>query len=381
MTEFFDLTIPMNPWVVLPLVFFAAIVLAYIVNIIALWTLRRTFYRHNEELRGRFYRLIEAYLFPLLIIGALLIITDNAPLPPKILKAADKLLVFLELLIAVFLLGRATLLVFRNAETRYDAIRNIGGPVEIIIKIVFVAVGGTIILDNLGISITPILTTLGIGSLAVAIALQDTLGNFFAGLYVKADRFIEPGQYVRLESGEEGYVSHIGWRSTRIRMLPNNMVIVPNSKIVQSIITNYYLPEKELAVLVQVGVHYDSDLRKVEQVTCEVAKDVLRSVAGGIATFEPFIRYHTFNQSSIDFSVILRAREFTDNFLIKHEFIKRLQERYRQERITIPFPIRTVYMPAQEGDGKKAPGVREHDRVRDRKSRIENLKSKIDEQG
>ncbi|HEY7163203.1 MAG TPA: mechanosensitive ion channel family protein [Candidatus Binatia bacterium] len=381
MTEFFDLTIPMNPWVVLPLVFFAAIVLAYIVNIIALWTLRRTFYRHNEELRGRFYRLIEAYLFPLLIIGALLIITDNAPLPPKILKAADKLLVFLELLIAVFLLGRATLLVFRNAETRYDAIRNIGGPVEIIIKIAFVAVGGTIILDNLGISITPILTTLGIGSLAVAIALQDTLGNFFAGLYVKADRFIEPGQYVRLESGEEGYVSHIGWRSTRIRMLPNNMVIVPNSKIVQSIITNYYLPEKELAVLVQVGVHYDSDLRKVEQVTCEVAKDVLRSVAGGIATFEPFIRYHTFNQSSIDFSVILRAREFTDNFLIKHEFIKRLQERYRQERITIPFPIRTVYMPAQEGDGRKAPGVREHDRVRDRKSRIENLKSKIDEQG
>ena len=130
-------------------------------------------------------------------------------------------------------------------------------------------------------------------------------------------------------------------------MLPNNMVVVPNSKIVQSNITNYCLPDKELAVLVQVGVHYDSDLAKVESVTCEVARDVLRTVPGGVPGFEPFIRFHTFNQSSIDFTVILRGREFVDNFLIKHEFIKRLQARYKKEGITIPFPIRTIYMKAE----------------------------------
>jgi small-conductance mechanosensitive channel len=366
MTEFFDLTIPMNPWVVLPLGFFVAIVIAYVINVVILWALRRVFHRSSEEFKGRFYRLIEVYLFPLLIIGALLIIVDNVPLPPKILKAAQKVLIFFELVIAVFLLARATLMVFRNAEARYEPMRNIRGPIEIIIKIVFVGVGSMIILDNLGISITPILTTLGIGSLAVAIALQDTLGNFFAGLYVKADRFIEPGQYVRLESGEEGYVAHIGWRSTRIRMLPNNMVIVPNSKIVQSIITNYYLPEKELAVLVQVGVHYDSDLRKVEQVTCEVAKEVLESVAGGVPSFDPFIRYHTFNQSSIDFSVILRGREFVDNFLIKHEFIKRLHARYKEERITIPFPIRTVYLQPGAANNNEVIGAGQQATVRNR---------------
>jgi small-conductance mechanosensitive channel len=90
-------------------------------------------------------------------------------------------------------------------------------------------------------------------------------------------------------------------------MLPNNIIVVPNSKLVHSNITNYYLPEKELAVLVQVGVHYESDLEKVKRVTCDVAKEVLQTVASGVSSFEPFIRYHTFNQSSIDFTVILRG--------------------------------------------------------------------------
>lgn len=95
-------------------------------------------------------------------------------------------------------------------------------------------------------------------------------------------------------------------------------------------------------MLVQVGVDYGSDLGHVERVTCEVAKETLHTVPGGVANFEPFIRYHTFGDSSINFTVILRAREFVDQFLLKHEFIKRLHERYEQEGLTIPFPIRTI---------------------------------------
>ena len=70
-------------------------------------------------------------------------------------------------------------------------------------------------------------------------------------------------------------------------------------------------------MLVQVGVHYDSDLKKVERVTNEVAKEIMGTVTGAVPGFEPFIRYHTFNQSSIDFTVILRAQRFVDNYLIK----------------------------------------------------------------
>lgn len=125
-------------------------------------------------------------------------------------------------------------------------------------------------------------------------------------------------------------------------MLPNNIVIVPNAKLSQAIITNYYLPDRELAVLVEIGVDYSSDLERVERITAEVARDVMRTVPGGVAIFEPFIRYHTFGEFSINFTVIMRAREFVDQYLIKHEFIKRLHVRYAKEGITIPFPTRTV---------------------------------------
>lgn len=211
-------------------------------------------------------------------------------------------------------------------------------------KVIVFIIGGLIILQALNISITPLLTALGVGGLAVALALQDTLSNLFAGIHVIAARNIRPGDYIKLDTGEEGYVVDITWRNTTIRALPNNMIIIPNSRIANAMITNYYLPDRELAVLVQVGIGYESDLEKVERVTIEVARDVMRTVPGGVPEFEPFIRYHTFGDFSINFTVILRAKEFTDQYLIKHEFIKRLHKRYNEEGIVIPFPIRTVYM-------------------------------------
>lgn len=354
MANFFGVKIPMSPWLVLAGIVILAAVLAYLINIVLLWALKRVVKKTVIQMDDRNLGLLERYLFPLLLVGALMFIADTIPLPPKVLKTGHQLLVLSGLLLAIFLLTKCVLVILRNLEVRYEAVGNIKGPIEIFTKIVFIAVGGMLILDNLGISLTPILTTLGVGSLGVAIALQDTLGNFFAGLYIKADRPIEVGHFIRLESGEEGYVSHIGWRSTRVRMLPNNMVVVPNSKLVQSVITNYYLPERELAVQVQVGVHYNSDLEEVERVTIEVAKEVLETVLGGVRSFEPHIRYHTFGESSVNFTVGLRADEFAGGFLLKHEFIKRLQARYKKEGITIPFPVRTIHF--ENGSDRLSPG-------------------------
>jgi small-conductance mechanosensitive channel len=97
-----------------------------------------------------------------------------------------------------------------------------------------------------------------------------------------------------------------------------------------------------------VGVSYESDLEHVEQVTIDVCKETLREVAGGVPDFEPFIRYHTFNDFSIQFTVILRGQDFVSQYLIKHEFVKRLHKRYREEDIVIPFPIRTLHTPGTE---------------------------------
>ncbi|MEO8077745.1 MAG: mechanosensitive ion channel family protein [Acidobacteriota bacterium] len=202
--------------------------------------------------------------------------------------------------------------------------------------------GLLIVLNGLGLSIAPMLTALGVGGLAVALALQEPLANFFAGVFITLAGQIRVGDYLKLDSGQEGYVVDFSWRSTRLRMLAHNLVLVPNAKLAQAILVNHSLPSRDLAVLVEVGVDYASDLDHVERVVAAVAREVMTEVQGGVPDFAPFIRFHTFGDSSINFTTILRAREFVDQYLIKHEFIKRLHARFDNEGIVVPFPIRTI---------------------------------------
>jgi small-conductance mechanosensitive channel len=202
-------------------------------------------------------------------------------------------------------------------------------------QLLVVLVGLLILLDSLGIRITPILTALGVGGLAVALALQDTLSNLFAGLYIITSRQIKPGDYIKLNTSEEGYVLDITWRNTKIKDGPNNMIIVPNAKLASATVTNYHEPDREVAVPVPVHVGYESDFNTVDRVTLAVAREVLRDVPGGVATFEPVIRYHAFGDTSINFTVVLRAKDIADQVRLKHEFITRLVRCYQQEGITL----------------------------------------------
>lgn len=204
------------------------------------------------------------------------------------------------------------------------------------------AIALMIILRSFGVEITPLVAGLGIGGLAIALALQDTLSNLFSGAFIVSDKAMKVGDYIEIEGGVKGYIEEIGWRSTRIRTLPNNLVIVPNSKIANSVLTNYNDPSPDMAVLVEVGVAYGSDLDKVEQVTVDVAKEVLQKTQGAVKDFAPFIRYHTFADSNINFTVILRGQTFVDQYLLKHEFIKTLKRRYDKEGIEISWPVRKV---------------------------------------
>ncbi|MDF3301770.1 mechanosensitive ion channel family protein [Streptomyces tropicalis] len=211
-----------------------------------------------------------------------------------------------------------------------------------ITRILVLAIGFLVVLQTLGISIAPMLTALGVGGLAVALALQDTLANLFAGVHILASKTVQPGDYIRLSTGEEGYVEDINWRQTTVRQLSNNLVVIPNGQLAKTNMTNFTRPEQRLTVLVQVGVGYDSDLEHVERVTMEVVADVMREITGALPEHEPAIRFHTFGDSRIGFTVILGVGEFSDQYRIKHEFIKRLHRRYREEGIRIPSPARTV---------------------------------------
>ncbi|MFD4526177.1 mechanosensitive ion channel family protein [Streptomyces sp. NPDC058470] len=211
-----------------------------------------------------------------------------------------------------------------------------------ITRVVVLAMGFLIMLQTLGISIAPLLTALGVGGLAVALALQDTLANLFAGVHILASKTIQPGDYIRLSSGEEGYVVDINWRNTTVRQLSNNLVIIPNAQLAGTNMTNFNRPEQQMTLLVQVGVGYDSDLDHVERATTEVVAEVMREITGALPDHEPAVRFHTFGDSRISFTVILGVGEFSDQYRIKHEFIKRLHKRYREEGIRIPAPTRSV---------------------------------------
>jgi small-conductance mechanosensitive channel len=215
-------------------------------------------------------------------------------------------------------------------------------------RAVVYVIGILIILQSLGISITPLLTALGVGGLAVALALQDTLSNLFAGIHIIASRKIRTGDFVRLEGGQEGHVEDISWRNTTIRALSNFVYIVPNNKLSTMIVTDFDQPNSEMSTVIDLGVAYDSDLNLVERVTIEVARESLKSVTGAVSEFDPFIRYNKFGESSINFSVVLRIHGYVDQYLLKHDFIKRLHERYRKEGVVIPYPARTVYMKPED---------------------------------
>ena len=210
------------------------------------------------------------------------------------------------------------------------------------IELVVYLTGFLFMLQSFGVSITPLLTALGVGGLAVALALQDTLSNLFSGINILLSKQIKVGDFIKLSTGEEGVVSDMNWRNTTIKQPSNNMVVVPNQKISTSIITNYALPYAECSIIIPVTVSYDSNLEYVESVTTAVAKEITQKTSGAVSDFEPFIRYGSFAESGISFNVILRVQTITDQHLIRHEFIKRLHDRYRQEGIMIPFPVRTV---------------------------------------
>lgn len=215
----------------------------------------------------------------------------------------------------------------------------------LIIKLIIYAIGIMVILQSLGISITPALTALGVGGLAVALALQETLSNLFAGMQILAAKQIKQGDFIHLETGEEGYVTDVTWRNTTIKAINDNMIIVPNSKLASTILTNYHQPFREMLVYVYVGVHYKSDLEHVERVTLEVARDVQATVDGAKKDFEPRIRYNEFGGSSINFRTVLAVEEFYASYLLTHEFVKRLHRRYDEEGIVIPFHMRTLHIP------------------------------------
>ena len=227
---------------------------------------------------------------------------------------------------------------------------------DTIFRVAIYASGALIVLDYFNISIAPIMAAMGVGGMAVAFGVRETLENIFSGLQIIISKQLRVNDYIRLSTGDEGRVTDINWRY--ITVMPaskSSVVVIPNKVIAGAVTTNFSQPHDDIVLVVPIGVGYESDLEQVERVTVEVARELQIKIDGYEPRFNdegvdmnplaPVVRYQAFNDSSIDFNAVMHVQPFTNQYILKHEFIKAITKRYREEGINIPFPIRTLDLP------------------------------------
>ena len=260
------------------------------------------------------------------------------------------------LLVAVILIWRVLSATFAWYGARAAAGESLlGGKALPILRrianVTIVLVGGVVVLDQLGIAISPLLAGLGIGGLAVALAAQPILANIFAGSYVLSDGSIRVGDFIEIEGGPSGWVDDIGWRATRIQTFDNNMVVVPNSTLADATVTNFDTGEPPVGAPVLCGVAYEEDLEAVEAIVIDVLAGIVRDLPEADPGYAPLLRFQAFGESNVDFLIKLRATNRRDVGLVQHEMIKRVHARLAAEGITINYPARRLFLEEQDSGG------------------------------
>ena len=157
-----------------------------------------------------------------------------------------------------------------------------------------------------------------------------------------AEDIFEEGDFIELESGFSGFVIEVGWRSTKLRSFMNNLVVIPNAKLVDSIITNLNRPQPPVNVLVYCGVSYDEDLDLVERIATEASAEVISESEHAIKSEAPFIGFETFGESNVVFWVFVQSADRLGSFVLQGEIVKGLHSRFKREGIVINYPVRKL---------------------------------------
>lgn len=319
----------------------AAVIAAALVIAVLLRLLTGRLFRRAGDTRWAWddlaARLVKDLAMPLALLLGLWTAARVLELPRGTLDVIAKVLTAVTILVISLAMAR---LIAASVTSIAMARQGVAANVTIfanITRVIVLGIGILIMLQSIGVSITPLLGALGVGGLAVALALQDTLANLFAGVHVLASKTIEPGDYIRLATGQEGYVVDINWRNTSIRTLSDNIEVIPNQRFSDTILTNYHRPAQDMSVMVYAKVHYEVDLDEVEKLLLQVGRDVMKDVQGGVEDSNILVRFDDFNDATVGFHVILRSSEFGDQFAIKHEFLKRLHRVLREEGIAPPY--------------------------------------------
>ena len=331
-----------------------ALVIGVAINRFLMEKISRRIKSEESDIKEIFFRAMQGVPISLCLVIGLYWVVNTSHMPDSLIQILSYLL-FTSIMFTITRVVERTVSGFINAKFSSSGQASQSTLMGTILKAFIYASGILIILQYYGISIAPILTVMGLSSMAIALGLQPTLENIFSGLQLILSKQIKVNDVIKV-GANEGCVVDINWRFTTIMPAnEGNVVVIPNKDIAGSTSTNYSRPREDVVIVIPIGVGYESDLEQVERVTVEVAREIMIEVDGyepmfnsegvDINPLAPVVRFQEFADSSINFNAVLHAKKFANQYIIKHKFIMAITKRYREEGINIPFPIRTLLTP------------------------------------
>ena len=313
---------------------FATTVLLLVVRAILLRAIKK---RSTNTLRHLDATLNDVFRFPslyfCLAIG-LYVGIELTEMPPKLNHNFHLVLKSVIILTVTVALANSMVLIYRRMVQRSGSPLPTSGLVIVIIRTSVFIIGVLIILSILNVSVAPILTALGVGGLAVALALKDTLENFFAGIHLLTDRAVTAGDFVRLENNQEGQIEEIGWRTTKVKLRENNLLIIPNSKLSQSILTNFSAPDRRILCSVVFPLPLTVEPQQVEDTLLEICRKGTEDISGLLGSPPPMARFHPGpTKETFDFTLLYYVASYSDQYFVRHELRKRAVEALRAKKI------------------------------------------------
>ncbi|MDZ4169258.1 MAG: mechanosensitive ion channel family protein [Coriobacteriia bacterium] len=256
-------------------------------------------------------------------------------LDPAMRRTFDRAFVSLAIVVVTAFSARIASRVVRAVTEREDVPLPSGSIFVNLTRAAIWLIGIISLLGTLGVSVAPLVTALGVGGLAVGLALQPTLENVFSGVQLLASRQIKPGDFIRLETGEEGTVLDVTWRNTLVQQPTNDIAIVPNSVLARATVVNYSTVG-EFVLVVPVAFASAGDPDAVERIALEVAREVIAECEGAVKCSEPGARFADLTPPAAVLNVSLRCRTYPERIGVRHEFIRRLARRFSEEGIQAP---------------------------------------------
>jgi len=214
---------------------------------------------------------------------------------------------------------------------------------ELVVRYVIWFAAIMAVLKVFNIDITPFLAGAGIAGIAVALAAQDFISNFFGGAIIKVDKPFKVGDRVKIDD-YYGDVLSVGTRSTRIRTLDYQVVTIPNNKITTNVIVNYSEPDEKLRITIPVSVAYGTDPKRVKAILYEIAQEAIKNTEFLLADPAPKVFFTEFGESSINFILRVWMRKYNVPDEAKDAINIRIAERFEKEGIEIPFPQMDIHM-------------------------------------